>query len=100
MNVHLLKSLEGFDWDDGNIEKNKKHNVDWRDIEETFLGSRVLISEDEKHSEREARYLAYGKTNKGRILTIVFTVRKNKIRPISARDANKKEKMKYEEKES
>ncbi len=68
-------------------------------IEEVFFSSRLLVLEDTTHSEDDARYIAYGSTSKGRILTVIFTLRGKRIRPISARDSNRKEKVRHEEKE-
>lgn len=86
-----------FDWDEGNADKNAlKHKVTNRESEEVFLNRPLKIFEDPRHSEKEQRYVAYGTTNENRKLTVVFTARKQKIRIISARDQNKKERMKYE----
>ncbi|WP_373091097.1 BrnT family toxin [Zhongshania sp.] len=53
---------------------------------------------DDKHSRKETRYHAYGKTNDGRKLHITFTLRETDtlIRVISARDMHRKEKMFYD----
>lgn len=86
-----------FEWDKGNINKNLiKHSVTNKEAEEVF-NNQPLISEDIKHSEKELRFQALGKTDKERLLFLSFTIRKNKIRIISARDMNKKEVSKYEE---
>jgi uncharacterized DUF497 family protein len=45
----------------------------------------------DKHSTNEERLHAFGKTHQGRPLALTFTVRKQQIRIISARDQNKKE---------
>lgn len=88
-----------FDWDKGNTDKNLyKHNVSNREAEEIFSDESLKIFEDIKHSYKEQRFVVYGVTNLNRKLTIVFTVRKQNIRIISARDQNKKEKITYEEK--
>ena len=88
-----------FDWDKGNIEKNwKKHKVHFKEAEEIFFNKPLKIYKDPEHSGTEKRYVSYGKTNKGRLLTVVYTYRENKIRTISARDMHKKERRKYEEK--
>ncbi len=100
MDPKLLSSVEGFDWNEGNREKNATHDVEWKEIEEIFFSSRLLVLEDIKHSKAESRYIAYGSTSSGRMLTVIFTLRGKKIRPISARDSNRKEKVRYEEKES
>jgi len=47
---------------------------------------------DITHSENEERYIVVGKTKNETLLFIVFTIRKNKIRVISARNLNRKEK--------
>ncbi|MHB8280446.1 MAG: BrnT family toxin [Candidatus Humimicrobiaceae bacterium] len=48
-----------------------------------------------KHSQEEDRYYVLGKTDAGRFLFIVFTIRKSNIRIISARVMNKKERQVY-----
>ncbi len=90
-----LKPLK-FDWDKGNIEKNwERHKVDFRECEEIFLNKPVKFFPDPKHSKPEKRLVAYGKTNKGRKLTVIFTIRNKKIRVISARPMSKKERRIY-----
>lgn len=49
-----------------------------------------------KHSEKEQRFILLGKTKTDRTLHITFTHRGEKIRIISARDQNKKERIAYE----
>lgn len=83
-----------FEWDQGNLEHIKKHNVSYNECEDIFFNIPVYFR-DEKHSGREERYLVYGITNENRLLTAVFTIRKDKIRVISARDQHKKEKEIY-----
>ena len=90
----------GFDWDKGNIDKNfRKHDVTNQEAEEIF-NNEPYIFEEIKHSLKEERLQALGKTNQGRLLFVSFTVRKVnealKVRVISARDVNKKEEVKYE----
>jgi uncharacterized DUF497 family protein len=52
--------------------------------------------DDYKHSIYEKRWSAFGKTDYGRKLTVIFTIRGNLIRVISARDMNQKERNFYE----
>ncbi|OGH14878.1 MAG: hypothetical protein A3C27_03500 [Candidatus Levybacteria bacterium RIFCSPHIGHO2_02_FULL_39_36] len=87
----------GFDWNKANINKSwEKHKVSSREAEELFINKPLLIFDDKKHSIKEKRLVAYGRTNKDRKLTIVFTFRKEKLRVISARDQNRKERKVYE----
>lgn len=86
-----------FDWDKGNVDKSfNKHNVTSKEAEETFSNKPLKIFEDLSHSEKEQRFMAFGVTNLSRKLTVVFTLRKQKIRVISARDQNIKERRVYE----
>lgn len=94
-----LSKIEGFDWDDANIEKNwTKHKVYYKEAEEVFFDRDILVGIDIKHSSVEKRYQGIGKTNNNRVLFISFTFRTAKVRVISARPANRKEKEKYEKK--
>jgi len=93
-----LKGTEGFEWNRNNINKNWiKHHVDAKECEEVFFNEPLVLFEDEKHSKKEKRYGVFGITNQKRKLTIIFTIRKSKIRVISARDQSRKERRAYEQ---
>lgn len=90
----------GFEWDVGNRRKSQdKHGVSQVEAEEIFFNAPLLISMDGKHSQNESRFLALGKTNKARVLTVIFTLRQGGtlIRVISARDQHRKERVLYEQ---
>ena len=92
-----LSQLQGFSWDRGNLTKNwLKHKVYLNECEEIFFNKSLLILPDKLHSQKEKRYHALGKTNNSRFLFVAFTIRNNKIRIISARDMNIKERKIYE----
>jgi len=56
----------------------------------------LLVLEDPKHSLAEKRWAAFGRTDSGRLLVVVFTQRGSLIRVISARDMNSRERKFYE----
>ncbi len=86
-----------FEWDRGNKDKNWiSHRVTHEECEEIFYDPKKVVFKDALHSRHEERYLIIGKTKKGRLLFVVFTERKSRLRVISARDLNKKEKDLYE----
>ncbi|MFH1561447.1 MAG: BrnT family toxin [Patescibacteria group bacterium] len=86
-----------FIWDKGNVDKNwLKHKITNRESEEVFFDRKKRIAEDKFHSDKEERYIVLGKTKGKRLLFIVFTLRDKKVRIISARDTNKKERILYE----
>ncbi len=89
--------LKGFDWNKWNVDKNWiKHKITSKESEEIFFDKNKKILKDLLHSNKETRYIILGETAKKRLLYAVFTVRRNKIRIISARDINKKEIKLYE----
>jgi len=93
-----LNEVTGFDWDEHNREKNwQKHQVLAGECEEVFFNLPLLLIPDTSQSQREPRYYVLGHTLAGRRLFIAFTVRKDKIRVISAREMSRKERMIYEE---
>ena len=92
-----IDAIVGFDWDEANIHKNEnKHGLKWTIIEEVFFNEPLLVVEDFKHSLNECRCVALGKNNFDDLITIIFTVRENRIRVISARAMSKKERIIYE----
>lgn len=86
-----------FDWDKGNIDKNwKKHKVHFKETEEVFFNKPLKIFKDTGHSHKEDRFASLGMTNNRRELHIVFIIRNQKIRIISARNQSRKERRLYE----
>jgi len=85
-----------FEWDSGNIDKNLiKHRVRDEECEEVFFDPGKRMLRDVVHSANEERHILIGKTKGQRALFIIFTVRKKKVRVISARDLSKKELRAY-----
>lgn len=94
--------ITGFDWDAGNARKSvEKHSATQFEAEQVFFNQPLLILDDVKHSQIEARFHALGKTDNARLLHITFTLRSANtlIRVISARDMHRKEKTVYEQSE-
>jgi len=87
---------EGFDWNQGNINKNwVRHGVTDSECEQVFFNQPLIILPDLKHSIQEERFYALGRTDSDRTMFVVFSLRKKLVRVISARDMNRKEKKEY-----
>ena len=63
--------------------------------EEIFFNDPLVAGADEAHSKRERRYFALGRTDAGRHLFVAFTIRRNLIRIISAREMTRGEMRRY-----
>ena len=91
----------GFQWDEGNSTKNwEAHQVSQAEVEQLFFNRPILVAPDLKHSTEERRYAALGRSDAGRQLTVVFTVRGTLIRVISARDMSRPERRLYDQSEA
>jgi uncharacterized DUF497 family protein len=95
----MIEGISGFEWDEDDLEKSQKHGVSVAEIEGLF-GRSHAIHVDLEHSDDEERLRAIGRSNKGRYVFLVFTIRKRSgerfIRPISARYMHRKEVEHYE----
>ncbi|HEY4942558.1 MAG TPA: BrnT family toxin [Rhizomicrobium sp.] len=90
--------IEGFEWDLGNAGKSaQKHGITQGESEQIFVNSPLIVADDILHSETETRFNTLGKTDVGRLLHVTFTLRQGgkAIRVISARDMNRKERLRY-----
>ena len=86
-----------FVWDEGKRAANiAKHGIDFADVREMFAGP-MLVSSDTRKEYGEARQIGFGFVH-GRLRVVVFTEREpGVIRIISARKANRREKVYFEE---
>lgn len=95
----LILQANGFDWDDGNRAKCEKHGLTSSAVESLF-DRPLAVLPDAIHSQSERRFRAIGRTDRGRGVFIVFTLRRKGdellIRPISARYMHAKEIEAYE----
>lgn len=95
--VKIQEKLAKFEWDSGNLDKSYlKHGILPKEAEEIFLCEESLVIEDIKHSQKEERFIIIGQTLDQKNMFVVFTIRKDKIRVISARRMHKNELRKYE----
>ncbi len=87
-----------FEWDDEKAKSNlKKHEVSFEEAATIFNDPKIATISDPDHSEDEERYVSIGKSVIMRLLAVIHTYRKERIRLISARKATKAEKEKYED---
>jgi hypothetical protein len=95
-NEDEIQRLE-FEWHPVKAAANlKKHKVSFDEAKTIFGDKKHLEVPDHDHSFGEFRYLAIGRSEQNRLLTVVFTERRNKLRLISARIAEPWERREYE----
>ncbi len=87
-----------FEWDSAKATSNlKKHAVSFEEAATVFRDSLSATTHDPDHSKGENRFITFGVSSKGRLLTVSHTERGNTIRIISGRLATKDERKIYEE---
>lgn len=94
-------AFSGFEWDEGNRRKCRKHGVSIQEIEHVLAHAETLIMTEPKNAAGEPRFLAIGRTQQGRYTFVVFTPRERasgvRLRPISARYMHNREFRRYEQ---
>jgi len=86
-----------FEWDENKARANlEKHKVSFELASEIFSKEQVLSFEDDRFDYGEMREIALGEVE-GVVLYVVFTVREQRIRIISARKATTKEAQRDDE---
>ena len=96
--LDMLTECAGFDWDEGNLDKNwAAHKVHWTEAEEAFFHEPLIVAADAPHSSDEPRFFAFGQTDAGRLLFLAFTIRGQIIRVISARDMSRHERQVHQD---
>ncbi|MFO0213958.1 MAG: BrnT family toxin [Pseudanabaena sp.] len=87
-----------YEWDENKATKNlAKHGVSFTEAKTIFDDPMYVDFYDLDHSEDEERYLIVGESNRGRLLIVSYTERRELIRIISAREVTKSEREEYEE---
>jgi len=84
--------IENFEWDESNIlHLELKHGVSQEEAEEVFALSPLF------RRTRKGHYAAFGRSLSGRLLVVIFEIKKSGIaRIITAWDMRRKEKRYYQ----
>ena len=86
-----------FEWDPAKAQANlRKHQVAFADAVTVFEDSRALTARD-PDAAGEERFISVGKDAFGRMLLLVFALRGDVVRVISARRASRSEQRRYAE---
>jgi uncharacterized DUF497 family protein len=86
-----------FEWDEEKAAGNEsKHGVDFREAATSFYDPLQVAFYDPDHSEEEDREILIARSERGRLLLVVYTLRGEAIRIISARPTTRKEARDYE----
>ena len=81
------------EWDRHNRTKIKAHRLDTAEVEEALTNDPLLVYQQD--ADGESRYVYYGETARLRLLAIILTERRGKIRVITAYDLDAGQKRDY-----
>ena len=82
-----------FDWDRNNLRKIRAHRIKREETEQALLNDPIPIYEQDVRGER--RFVYYGETNAGRLLTVIVTEHACNIRVVTAYDLDAGQKREY-----
>ena len=82
-----------FDWDADNVQHIARHGIHPKEAEEA-VPIEPLETDVQPH-ESEERVLCFGRTNSGRLLTILYTERRGRIRVVTAYEMTKPQQQMY-----
>ncbi|MBV9236098.1 MAG: BrnT family toxin [Xanthobacteraceae bacterium] len=91
---------DGFEWDDvKNAQNLARHGVSFEAAKLAFSDMFAVIRQDRRQDYGEERFILLG-TVQERLLAVSFTMRDERIRIISARFAEPRERRRYHEENS
>ena len=83
-----MRNDPDFDWDEQNERHLAIHGISRSDAEDVLSGNHFLLEYQIEGNEQ--RWVAVGATRTARILSVVFTVRGEAMRPITGWTADKR----------
>ena len=84
-------------WDESkSLINERKHGIQFIDVEPVFFDPAAVTIED-RTAHGEQRFITMGRDGYDRILVVIYTLRSNDVRLISARKASRNEVKFYEE---
>lgn len=87
-----------FEWAAKKAKANlAKHGVSFEEATTVFFDDLARVTDDPDHSTGERRLLIFGYTTAGRLVLVNFVDRETSIRIISAREATRSERKRYEQ---
>lgn len=88
-----IDEIEGFNWDADNVGHIMRHAVTPFEVEEVVGRRHVTIPARKVRGEE--RWKLFGKTASNRYLVVVFSIRRNLFRTVTAYEMNAPERNKY-----
>ena len=93
--VHIIIEM-AYQWNEDKAAANiSKHGIDFADAVSVFSDDLAITIPDERFDEE--RFVTIGIDAFGRVLVVVYTLRSDEIRLISARKATRLEQQQYEQ---
>jgi uncharacterized DUF497 family protein len=89
----VLDGLKGFDWGTHNAGHVARHGVAPAEVEEAVERPHAITPA--KDAAGEKRWKFFGTSAAGRYLVVVFTLRDDRLRPVTAHTMNRRERRIY-----
>ena len=95
--LKLFPDASGFRWDKNHRDRLlPRQRISPAEAEQVFYNLPVVLLDNEWPSQGVRRHALFGKTDGGRLLAIVFSIRGAAAHIIAAREMSRREKAYYE----
>jgi uncharacterized protein len=91
--IAVLDGVRGFDWDLHNAGHVARHGVHPAEVEDAVERPHAIIPAKDVGGEK--RWKLFGTSAAGRYLVVVFTIRDERLRPVTAHTMNQRERNFY-----
>ncbi len=88
-----MGQIEGFDWDRANVSHVLRHSVTPSEVEEAVGRPNIVVPA--RAVQGEERWKLFGTTAAKQYIVVVFTIRRNLFRTVTAYAMNAAERRKY-----
>ena len=82
-----------FDWDQENVGHLGLHEVSRQEFEQVLINDPVDLEYQIEASEE--RFKSVGVTDSGRVLVVVWTIRRGKVRAVTAYPGSKRDEIRF-----
>jgi hypothetical protein len=91
--IEVVESSLGFDWDEGNVAHIARYGVAPDEVEQVFVNEALDLGFELVNGEE--RWTSIGHTAALRVLVIVWTMRGERVRTVTAFEAGKRAAEEY-----
>jgi uncharacterized protein len=92
----IYQNVYLFEWDADNARKTAAHSLTTLEVESAFVDN-FAMDGDAQVVDGEDRFVLFGMTFTGRIVRVIYTNRRESLRVVTAHEATRGQRQRYEQ---